>query len=80
MCSCPVWLGLFLFFSCSTLAALLSSCLMICCLVCVDLSVCSDMFMSKMGKELALSTFKANRKSYHGIAQKMVAKDLEIKE
>ena len=31
-----------------------------------------------MGKELALSTFQEARLSYHPIAQKMVAADLQL--
>ncbi len=36
------------------------------------------LYKSAKGKELAVSTFKANRAAYHNIAAKMVAKDLEI--
>lgn len=36
------------------------------------------LFKSKFGKDAAVSTFKENRNIYHGIASKMVAKDLEI--
>jgi len=36
------------------------------------------LYKSKMGKQLALDTFTANRASYHPIAQKMVAADLGL--
>ena len=35
---------------------------------------------SKIGKQLALDTFAANRQIYHPIAVKMVAKDMELQE
>lgn len=33
---------------------------------------------SKMGKQVALDTFKENRDGYHPIAQKMLAQDLKL--
>eukprot|EP01114_Cavostelium_apophysatum_P016677 TRINITY_DN4794_c0_g1_i1.p1 TRINITY_DN4794_c0_g1~~TRINITY_DN4794_c0_g1_i1.p1 ORF type:complete len:601 (+),score=152.57 TRINITY_DN4794_c0_g1_i1:41-1843(+) len=36
------------------------------------------LFKSKFGKDAVVQTFKENRNIYHGIAQKMVAKDLEL--
>ena len=37
-----------------------------------------SLFRSKMGKEVAMSTFKECRASYHPIAQKMVGADLGL--
>jgi len=37
-----------------------------------------SLFKSTKGKELAVSTFKANKNSYHNIASKMISKDLEL--
>ncbi len=36
------------------------------------------LFKSKMGRQVALDTFAANRSNYHPIAQKMVAADLGV--
>ena len=36
------------------------------------------LFKSKIGKQLALDTFKEARTSYHPIAAKMVAADLKL--
>ena len=36
------------------------------------------LFRSKMGKDLAVQTFKESCKSYHPIAAKMVAADLQV--
>jgi len=39
-----------------------------------------ELFASVKGKDLALSTFRANANRYHSIAAKMVGKDLQLSE
>jgi len=39
-----------------------------------------SLYRSKHGKDAAVKTFLSHHKMYHGIAQKMVAKDLELKD